>query len=348
MESWIFKFPPLKKDPPNLNRFKPDTTDYPYKLLFWEKELKLSGVREWYDEHRFTSAELYAYDRIITFYGLSLLNEEVRAYAALKKTSNDEYLAIVDQEYVTLETTLNNLFKVFPENLYYINAIERRNIFLRVQSTRTNIFLVDVELYQIKKFDIIPQFTGDFVDEKNVEFQVASMVFWQNIRQLNNIDPYGNLYLTRSLDLTALQALLNKYPKYSEYFKQRLLLKEALAELVNLFNVMTYTVQTLKILVDERQLFSKAMKPDQLVLQNKTLTSNKVAQVFTRLNTKIYKLNTIFVTFNASYVLSVNKKVVDLKQLTDNFFYSDYLSARDSVHSGLQHKLEEIVQQIST
>lgn len=346
MDRWIFNFPPLTEMAVDVNvQIADEYTAYPKRLLIWERVLNLNGARAWYDNNRFNEVQLELYSSIFRFYGQSLLDEEVRVFASLKGAPTEEYLSIVLSDYLALQADLQNLFKLTPSKLYYINAIERRSIFIRVQCTRSRLQLVDIEPYEIPPFALFKQFPSPRVSEATDRlYRASSLVFWENIRKLNNIDPYGNLYLTRSMDLGTLRALLNNFPTYKDYFRERNQIKLILRELVELYNGMNASVEKMKTTIAERDAISRALMPDILERQDKILSSRKPEQLFVQVNTKIVKLNAIFLTFNNFFTLSSgSRNSIDINKLTDNFFYGDYLSARDSIESGLRIKLGEIL-----
>lgn len=347
MAEWIFNFPPFENDIAD-QEYTPTDEDlnFPKKLTIWVHRLNRDPAitREWYITNEFSDVQLTLYSAIFTFYGKSLLEDEVRIFASLKWENTEKYLEIVQKDYLALQHDLQNLFKLCPNNLYYINAIERRSLFIEVQRKRSQLQLADIIPYQIRPFKLFKQFPSLRVSKfADTGYQASSVVFWANITKLNGIDPYGNLYLTKSLDLDALRVLLRTYPKYKDYFTERKNIKLILGGLVNLYTSLNQAVEKLKALMTERDELSRVMILDLLERQDRVLSSRKPENLLVQINTKIVKLNSIFLKFNTSFVLSDNKNSIDLRKLTDNFFYSDYLSARESVQDGLRTKLGDIL-----
>jgi hypothetical protein len=346
MSDWVFNFPPLPETIVDPMNFVPDDNDlnYPYKLVLWEFLLGVSA-KDWYINNAFTDAQQTLYSAIFNFYGKTLLDNEVRIFASLNHKGTDEYLKKVQDDYLVLQGDLQNLFKLNPQKLYYINAVERRRIFINVQCARTTLKLMDIDQYAIGPFTLFRPFPSLRMSTiAEAAYQEASSVFWRNITQLNAIDPYGSLYLTKSLDLGALRELLKKYPTYKNYFAELKEIKLIIGAIVDLYTGLNQNVEQLKALLLERDEHNNAMMLDFLEKQERVLSSRKPEGLFVQINTKIVKLNSIFLKFNASFILSDSRRhSIDLRKLTDNFFYSDYVLARESVEDGLRTKLGEIL-----
>lgn len=352
MSDWVFNFPLLTSEEDTIADpldYMPTEDDlrYPRKLVLYAYNLGLSNsyVKQWYIQNEFTDEQRSLYSAIFKFYGNTLMEEEVRIFASLAHTETGGYLDIVQIDYLALQHDLQSLFKLNPRKLYYVNAIERRSIFIHVQCNRASIQLTDIEPYEINQFQLFKQFPSLRASQiAEASYQSASIVFWSNITKLNTIDPYGNSYLTRSLDLSALRVLLKNYPDYKEYFTERKKIKLILGGIIDLYTSLNQAVEQLKALMMERDELSNVMLLDILEKQERVLSSRKPESILTQINAKIVKLNSIFLRFNASFVLSDSRRnSIDLKKLTDNFFYGDYLSARESVEDGLKTKLGEIV-----
>jgi hypothetical protein len=347
MSDWVFNFPPLPETIAEATEFiqTEDDLRYPRKLVLYAHSLGISDAKNWYIQNEFSDVQRSLYSAIFKFYGNTILEEEVRIFASLMNKNTDEYLNIVQEDYLALQHDLQTLFKMNPKNLYYVNAIERRSLFIDVQRNRTSLQLTHIEPYQIPQFQVFKQFPSLRVSNiADASYQSASIVFWSNITKLNAIDPYGNLYLTSSLDLDALRSLLKNYPNYKDYFTERKKIKLILGGLVDLYTSLNQGVEQLRALMAERDELSSVMILDILEKQERVLSSRKPESILTHINAKIVKLNSVFLRFNASFVLSDSRKnSIDLKKLTDNFFYSDYLSARESVETGLKTKLGEIL-----
>lgn len=344
MDKWVFNFPTLLKQ--NAMDVEYDETDnlYPRKLLYWIATLPANAteVKASYTANAFTDVQLELYSAIFRFYGRSLLEEEVRIFAALTNGPVDDYLAIVLRDYLALQEDLQNLFKLSPFKLYYINAIERRKLFIDIQLARARLNITDIESYEIPPFGLLKPFSTPRMPLGH--YETTKTMFWENIKKLNNIDPYGNLYLTKSLDFDALRALLNKFPKYNDYFIERNCLKSIIAEITTLFNSLIISVEKMVGSINERDALSGMIHVDILEKQERILSSRKLEQLFVQVNLKITKLNKIFLKFNSTFVLTgTSRDYIDLKKLTDNFFYSDYLSARESITDGLRIKLNDLL-----
>ena len=355
MSDWVFNFPPLTipeamdDDVDDDFMLTEDDLRYPRKLVLYARKMSNTEfAKDWYRTNAFTDEQRSLYSAIFKFYGNTLMEEEVRIFASLANTYTYGYLDIVQTDYLALQQDLQTMFKLNPTKLYYINAIERRDIFIRVQSNRTSLKFTDIEPYEINQFELFKQFTSLRVSRIAGEsYQSASIVFWSNVTKLNAIDPYGNLYLTKSLDLGALRVLLKNYPSYKDYFTERKKIKLILGGLVDLYTSLNQGVEQLKVLMAERDELSGAMILDLLEKQERVLSSRKPESILTQINAKIVKLNSVFLKFNASFVLSDSRRnSIDLKNLTDNFFYSDYVAARESVEDGLRMKLNEILRTI--
>lgn len=343
MNEWVFNFPPLQNGPINFSSVKVvNDVKYPKKLLFWEQILGVNAKQK-YIENEFTDIQTTLYSGIFNFYGRTFLDEEVRIYASLKFEPTDSYLAIVSNDYIALQHDLQNLFKSESDKLYYVNTIERRFIFIDVQKRRSKLILSDISKYKINQFELFRKFPSPRISKIAFEkYKNASAVFWDNLAKLNNIDPFGNLYLTKSLDFTTLRYYIKKFPDYEDYFTERKKIKEILAQIANLYNGLNQSVEVLNMLVAERDALSHTMFPDLLEKQEKVLTSRRHENLFVQINKKIDRLNSIFLTFNHSFVLSNGRHdSIDLRRLTDNFFYNDYILSRESITDGLRSKLNE-------
>jgi hypothetical protein len=350
MNEWVFNFPPLRILPIDFSSVTiVDDVRYPKKLVLWEHILGVDAKQK-YNENEFTDIQTTLYSAIFNFYGKTLLEEEIRIYASLKFEPTDYYLSVVLNDYIALQHDLQNLFKLDPNKLYYVNTIERRSIFIDVQKRRSKLILSDISKYEINRFELFRKFPSPRISKIAVgKYQFASTVFWNNVTKLNNIDPFGNLYLTKSLDFTTLRFYIKKFPDYEDYFTERKKIKVILNQIVNLYSGLNQNVEELDRLMTERDALSHTMFPDLLERQERVLTSRKHEYLFVQINRKIDKLNSIFLTFNHSFVLSNGRHdSIDLRRLTDNFFYNDYILSRESIDDGLKIKLNETLKKLKT
>lgn len=336
---WVFRFPPLIPQPRQLQS-QDYTKKYPEKLLYWTTDV---NILMRYDQNVFTVDQRIFYDVLFQFYGEKLLDDEIRIYTTLIAKPMDEYLQIVYNDYIQLQNELQGLMKLSSQ-LHYINSFERRLLFIKIQMNRKRITADDIANYEIPNFILFATFGSIYVTEQeNHRFMICTQQFDIVIKKFNRIDPFGNLYTTKKLDMETMRILMKKFPNYNTYFSSRQKLHKIIASFVDDCAIIIKNLTVMKMLAEERRNFSHGLREDLLIKQERILRSRKPENLLNQINLKIAKLNSMIIKYNTSFILTNGQVTLNLKELTENFFYSDYISVRESVEGELKHKLQEIL-----
>lgn len=349
---WIFKFEPITPLPnrqdDDLNIMDTDS-QYPAKLRQWIVNLNFQSgpVYAQYDANAFTVQQRVLYMSLFSFYGEQLLDDEIRIYSSLLKKPTDEYLKIALRDYLTLQNELQNLIK-FSQNLVYINSIERREMFIRLQRDRITISVDDLTPYTIPKFTFYNPFPTIHITKEDYDkYRAVVNQFSLVIQKIRRVDPFGQMYMTRIMNLTTIQVLMKKFPKFSNYFSNKTKMQKIISNLVDNVTSLDRNIEELRELSRERLQFSVVIKHDLLIKQQQILTSDKPENILKKITQSMIKLNQTFLKFNTSATLvGQNKDTVNISDLIDNFFYSDYMVVRDSIDGAIKSKFEDILETI--
>jgi len=317
--------------------------------VFWNGT-KNGQIENYSGNLSFSAEQKKQYELIFNFYGEDFLRNEILAYHEYNQNRTvQDLLSYVSENLNKLQRDLERVFKADTSRLYYVNAIQRRGLFIEKNLSKTEIAICDIASYEILKFELFPEFDSMNIHPASKrKFDSAFSTFQTVIQKLDSIDPYGNLYFTKSLDDEMTKILLTKFPNYKKYFDERSNLKSIMLDLTNDATNLKFMVFTLIQLEAEKSAMRSInfSETKDLSRQLKILTSSRSESIYKRLIERTMKLNFIFLTFNISFVLENPKKdkIVKLRELTDNFFYSDYLLTRDSVEAQLKQQLFDIIE----
>jgi len=345
MDRWIFRFPPLVPHQIELPEV-PIHGQYPLKLLRWKAGLNIIGddVLTVYNNNAFTDEHRLLYDQLFKFYGEMLLDVEIRVYASLRNEQVDKYLAIASHDYKELQNELQLIIKGTGQPCY-INSIQRRQLFIDVQVNRGQLAREDITPYIIPKLEMFQLFNSPYITiDTYAIFLSSGNRFSETIQRLRQIDPFGQMYMTSNINLETIRKLIQKFPKYNSYFSNKIKLQKILEHLVEQYALISLKVDTVRLLIQERENFSRPTRDDLLEKQYLVLSSRKPENLIDNINKLITKLNSTILTFNlTSTIIGKKRTSVNILELTDNFFYSDYMVVQQSIEAGLKSKLGDIL-----
>lgn len=318
--------------------------------IFWDSPLPKPDVL--LNDHVFTNDQLERYNVILNFYGEFILGLEIFGFIEANNSSEseaDDLLRRIEINYNTRQHSLQRLFNVDTSRLFYINNIVRRDLFLRSNIERRDINVEDILPYEINKFQLFPEFMSIHnvsQDKINVSFDI----FTECIKKLDSIDPYGNLYFTKDIDDEMTKVLLAKFPNYKKYYDEKRKLKEILLDLMTEAGNIKLIVHQI-IQFENEKILMRLQNYDgvkDMMKQIRLLQSNRSENMFKRLMDRTIKLNLIIITFNTSFKLQNPKKdkTIDVRAITENIFYSDYLETRASIENRLKQQLVSVIENL--